>query len=241
MKLNMLRFFASFAILTVFSACATTGAKEARMARAEAQLKAEIHYTRAKYPAFELYLIPTIRYLAVYPDLLVEAAYCAVSQEASDSCQDALKTIPVEARPAIPKGAIKVLIEKTKDTYVPLLDVDTGLPIFEFGNAKYTAFGPVGSKAPQQSKQRPGFVEFMNKSYAFREAYGPSQTNGIKPMGPIKIDAYGPGLHSDATGRSFTFRTQDGQKTYGPVQLDGYGLGVHTDQYGRPVYAIPGD
>ena len=58
-------------------------------------------------------------------------------------------------------------------------------------------------------------------------------------LGPVTTDAYGPGTHSDATGRSFTFRTRDGDKVQGPVQLDGYGLGVHMDQFGRPVRAVP--
>lgn len=206
------------AFVIVLSACSTIGAQKEREAKALAQLKAELHYTRVRHPAFEPYAQPTLRYLAIYPDLSVEAAYCAVSQESSDDCQDALKTITPEALPKIPKGAIKVLVEQTKDTYAPLLDEKTGLPIFESDGTDYTAFGPVGSKAPQQKKQ---------------------QLGGIKPMGPIKADAYGPGVHSDATGRSFTYRTRDGQQTHGPVQQDGYGLGVHMDQYGRPVYAVP--
>lgn len=209
-----------FAIILVGPSLAVAQEAKEAEARAIAQLKAELYYTRARHPAFEPYLKPTFRYLAVYPDLLVEAAYCAVSQKVSDECQEALNTIPAEARPAIPKGAIPVFTEQAKDTYIPLLDIETGLPIFESGNKKYTAFGPVGRKAPQHKSSVP-------------------KAGGIQPMGPIKQDAYGPGLHSDGTGRSFTYRTRDGQQTHGPVQQDGYGLGVHMDQYGRPVYAVP--
>lgn len=55
----------------------------------------------------------------------------------------------------------------------------------------------------------------------------------------MKSDAYGPGLHSDSTGRAFRFRTQDGDSVMGPVDIDAYGLGVHMDQYERPVEAVP--
>jgi hypothetical protein len=52
-------------------------------------------------------------------------------------------------------------------------------------------------------------------------------------------NAYGPDLHSDATGRPYRNETRDGATVHGPVQQDAYGPGVHMDQYGRPVSAVP--
>ena len=60
-------------------------------------------------------------------------------------------------------------------------------------------------------------------------------------FGPIEENAYGAGVHSDATGRSFIWEPQ----TSGPnlnhpdptlkVQPNAYGPGIGMDQYGRPV------
>jgi len=56
-------------------------------------------------------------------------------------------------------------------------------------------------------------------------------------MRPYEQDAYGPGIHSDATGRSFVWQTDDGQTVLPGdwVQPDGYGLGIGMDEFGRPV------
>ncbi len=58
-------------------------------------------------------------------------------------------------------------------------------------------------------------------------------------LGPITPNAYGPGIHSDATGRLFQWRTQQGEVVRDPVKPDASGLGVGMDQYGRPVLANP--
>lgn len=58
-------------------------------------------------------------------------------------------------------------------------------------------------------------------------------------LGPGRPDAYGPGIHSDATGRPFAWRTDDGQMAFGRVKENAYGLGVGMDQFGRPVRARP--
>lgn len=65
--------------------------------------------------------------------------------------------------------------------------------------------------------------------------------NGLLP--PYQHDAYGPGIHSDGSGRPFTYQARDG-KTLSPifqgdVKRDGYGPGVHTDRFGRLVYDRP--
>lgn len=57
-----------------------------------------------------------------------------------------------------------------------------------------------------------------------------------------KHNAYGSGVHSDATGRPFEYRTYDSQQTVPgnvPVRPDAYGLEVGMDAYGRPVRAYP--
>jgi hypothetical protein len=59
-------------------------------------------------------------------------------------------------------------------------------------------------------------------------------------LGPYKSDAYGPGIHSDGTGRPFTWqpKTSKGTRIFDPtlnVRPDVYGPGTGMDQYGRPV------
>jgi hypothetical protein len=58
-------------------------------------------------------------------------------------------------------------------------------------------------------------------------------------LGPITPNAYGPGLNSDATGRSFMWTPQfGGSGDPDPtlrVQPNAYGPGIGMDQYGRPV------
>ena len=56
---------------------------------------------------------------------------------------------------------------------------------------------------------------------------------------PYKHDAYGPGVHSDSTGKPFEWKTQDGQKSQGKIKIDAYGLGVGMDEFGRPVKPSP--
>lgn len=54
---------------------------------------------------------------------------------------------------------------------------------------------------------------------------------------PYEQNKYGPGINSDATGKPFTWQTNDGQ-TVPPgsqVKPDVYGPGVGKDQFGRPV------
>jgi hypothetical protein len=55
-------------------------------------------------------------------------------------------------------------------------------------------------------------------------------------LGPITPNAYGPGIHSDSTGRPFTYQPDFGSGG-GHLQVtpDAYGPGVGMDQYGRPV------
>ena len=61
-------------------------------------------------------------------------------------------------------------------------------------------------------------------------------------LSPMEHDAYGPGIHSDATGRPFKFKTFDGEDIgIFKVKPDAYGPGVGMDEFGRPVRAVPLD
>ena len=75
----------------------------------------------------------------------------------------------------------------------------------------------------QTSKQKTGFDRSWDNQDLF--------------LRPHQRDAYGPGIHSDATGRPFGWQTKNGQLVQPGirVQPDAYGLGVGMDQYGRPV------
>jgi hypothetical protein len=63
---------------------------------------------------------------------------------------------------------------------------------------------------------------------------------GSELLGPMRANAYGPGINSDATGRPFTW-----QPTYGagpalcPITPNAYGPGIRMDGTGRPVRAQP--
>ena len=62
----------------------------------------------------------------------------------------------------------------------------------------------------------------------------------VVPLGPVKENVYGPGIHSDGTGRPFVWEGQVPGSSYrpsGPVKPDAYGPGVGMDKTGRPVRA----
>jgi hypothetical protein len=120
-----------------------------------------------------------------------------------------------------PYGAIPILIEQDDGSFVAAKDKATGLPLFEIDGKEQPLRGLLHSAKESTTKDiGDGLL-------------------GNALLGPAKLNAYGPGLHSDSTGRSFIFRTRDGESTRDPVKLDSYGPGVHMDQYGRPVYAVP--
>lgn len=56
---------------------------------------------------------------------------------------------------------------------------------------------------------------------------------------PYKHDAYGPGVHSDSTGKPFEWKTREGQTSRSKIKPDAYGLGVGMDECGRPVKPSP--
>ena len=56
---------------------------------------------------------------------------------------------------------------------------------------------------------------------------------------PYKHDAYGPGIHSDNTGKPVEWETRDGQKSRGDVERNVFGPGIGMDEFGRPVKPSP--
>jgi len=64
-------------------------------------------------------------------------------------------------------------------------------------------------------------------------------------LGPVQNNAYGLGVHSDATGRPFQWAPLPSHNPTGyvdpllQVTPNAYGPGIGMDQYGRPVTAHP--
>lgn len=57
-------------------------------------------------------------------------------------------------------------------------------------------------------------------------------------LGPYRPNAYGLGINSDATGRAFVWKPDQGvADPLAQVRPDAYGPGIGMDQYGRPVQA----
>src|SRR3984885_8780760 len=57
-------------------------------------------------------------------------------------------------------------------------------------------------------------------------------------LGPYRPNAYGQGINSDATGRPFVWRPDQGPTDpLAEVRPDVFGAGIGMDQYGRPVRA----
>jgi hypothetical protein len=55
------------------------------------------------------------------------------------------------------------------------------------------------------------------------------------PAFGARRNAYGPGVHMDATGRPYYDAVQGGGMVLEPVRPNAYGLGVGSDATGRPV------
>jgi hypothetical protein len=67
-----------------------------------------------------------------------------------------------------------------------------------------------------------------------------STLNGQPLLGQQQKDAYGLGVHSDSTGRPFSWQAE-GETQPNPlleVKPNGYGLGVGSDQFGGPVRPV---
>ena len=81
----------------------------------------------------------------------------------------------------------------------------------------------------------------LNQNAPNSSGFDRSWNNQDTFLRPYRNDAYGPGVHSDATGRPFTWQPQWGAPIPpgGRVQPDAYGLGVGMDQFGRPVKPKP--
>ena len=80
-------------------------------------------------------------------------------------------------------------------------------------------------------------ISFLAVLFMVGYAYGQDDYGLLSPM---EHDAYGPGIHSDATGRPFKFKTFDGQDVgIFDVKPNAYGPGIGMDEFGRPVHPEP--
>lgn len=62
-----------------------------------------------------------------------------------------------------------------------------------------------------------------------------AQTWQTDPRFGARPNAFGPGVHMDATGRPYRDQAVGGGTVLQPVQPNAYGLGVGMDATGRPV------
>ena len=67
-----------------------------------------------------------------------------------------------------------------------------------------------------------------------------AQTWETDPAFGARRNAYGPGVHMDATGRAYHDNPSDAW-VFEPVRPNAYGLGVGSDTLGRPVVPDYGD
>jgi hypothetical protein len=85
-------------------------------------------------------------------------------------------------------------------------------------------------------------ISFLAVLFLVGYAYGQDDIfgNNYGFLSPMKHNAYGPGIHSDATGRPFKFKTFDGQDVgIFDVKPNAYGQGIGMDEFGRSVRPIP--
>lgn len=78
------------------------------------------------------------------------------------------------------------------------------------------------SQEPYQKRHQYQMQKSQNRQHTFTQ--------------PYNHDSLGPGIHTDSTGKPFTWENRNRQRSYSPVEPNGYGLGVGKDQFGRPVY-----
>ncbi len=77
--------------------------------------------------------------------------------------------------------------------------------------------------------------------YQERDEYGYTRNRSVTSyigaplLGSTNENAYGPGIHSDATGRPFTWQPDFGGPALGPIKPNAYGPGIGMDATGRPV------
>jgi hypothetical protein len=84
-------------------------------------------------------------------------------------------------------------------------------------------------------------LHYLNQSAPTSSGFDHSWGNQDTFLRPYRSDAYGPGIHSDSTGRPFRWQTEDGQLVPPGIGVrpDAYGLGVGMDEFGRPVKPEP--
>ncbi len=106
----------------------------------------------------------------------------------------------------------------------------------------------IGWRAVQQytkppAQQSSAQAQARKEDRPSRQSPSPAGQPAQSLLPSATSNAYGPGIHRDATGRPFTYQPQFGGSGYPDptlrVQPNAYGPGVGMDQYGRPVQAKP--
>jgi len=82
----------------------------------------------------------------------------------------------------------------------------------------------------------------FNICWAWQDSFGNEQKrrNSYERSQSLKLDAYGPGVHSNRYGQAVRLKP-DGFHVHGEmlkIKPDAYGPGIHMDQYGRPVREV---
>ena len=85
---------------------------------------------------------------------------------------------------------------------------------------------------PKQSKTSSNQSSGVSSA---NEGIGLDGLIGTEFLGPATLNAYGPGINSDATGRSFYWRPDFGGPALGPITPNAFGPGIGMDGTGRPV------
>lgn len=70
-----------------------------------------------------------------------------------------------------------------------------------------------------------GYEASLSRPFGLRYGY----------LGSVTSNAYGPGVHSDGTGRPFMWAPDFGGPALGPITPNAYGPGIGMDGTGRPV------
>lgn len=96
--------------------------------------------------------------------------------------------------------------------------------------------GPRSHAAPM-----PPVLGLLSRGRTSRSS-GTGAAGALSPLGPVTLNAYGPGVHMDGTGRALRFQDMGSgfsAPALGPITPNAYGPGVHMDATGRPMRLEP--
>lgn len=216
------------------------------------KLVKELETTAARYPLFVDRYKHVVEYMILNKRLVahpIEVIYCSLYRDPHKGlCKivvtEYIKKLHDEylanlahlsGAYAYYNGGIAVMNKIGDNKFVPVIDAN-GYPVFEKDERVSESYSFGGDGQPVTTKEHSPFFSLIpnQRTHESNQSY----LDGTL-LGAPKLNVYGPGLHSDATGRPFTYRTDTGQKSFGVVKPNAYGLGVGMDQFGRAVRATP--